>query len=296
MATIKVVRYHHKKLKDGSSPIMLRISKGQGKSKYFSLGISATEKQFDDENGYFIRDRRLNPSTRAEDENGKIVELDGYETKNAFIDRKKVRAKDIIDEFDRGNIDWTFNMFKDKFINNNKAKSYVLEYLRIIIERLNDEGRHGNAKVYSDLLMLLNLFKDDTKIRIDKMQFQDFGYDVVNKFYIYLKNERVIQNNSISYYLRTLRAVMNAAIKDGCGSKEAYCFSNKYTDTRKTFNIEKLKQRTRKRYIPGDYLRILKNTYFDRAPLEYAKHLFLLSFYCYGCSYIDLAKLKKNRH
>lgn len=293
MATIKVVRYHYKVLQDGSSPIMLRISKGQGRSKYFSLRLSASAKQFDDENGYFIRDKRLNPSKRAEDESGKIVELDGYETKNAFIDRKKVRAREIIDEFDRNNIDWTFNMFIDMFVNDNKAKSYVLEYIQFIIDRLNNERRHGNAKVYSDLLLLLNLFKEDTKTRIDKMQFQDFGYDVVYKFYLYLKNERAIQNNSLSYYLRTLRAVMNAAIKDGCGSKEAYCFSNKYSDSKKIFKIEHLKDETKKRYIPLEYLRILKNTPFDRPVLEYAKRLFLLSFYCYGCSYIDLAELKK---
>ncbi|MFV0330726.1 MAG: phage integrase SAM-like domain-containing protein [Dysgonomonas sp.] len=152
---------------------------------------------------------------------------------------------------------------------------------------------HGNAKVYSDLLLLLNLFQKDTKTKIGKMQFQDFSYDVVNKFYLYLKNDRKILPNSMSYYLRTLRSVMNYAIKDGCGSKEAYCFSNKYTDTKKIFKIEQLREETKKRYIPQEYLRIIKNTFFDRPPLEYAKRLFLLSFYSYGCSYIDLAKLKK---
>ncbi len=294
MATIKVIRYHYKILQDGSSPIMLRISKGQGKSKYFSLGISATEKQFDNENGYYIRNKKLNPSIKAENENGKKVELDGYETKNAHIDRKKIRAKEIIDEFERNNIDWTFNMFEEKFINESKTKSFVLDYLRYIIDRLTAEGRHGNAKVYSDLFLLLNLFKKDTKTKLDKMQFQDFGYDVVNSFYLYLKNDREIQPNSISYYLRTLRSTMNSAIKDGCGSKEAYCFSNKYTDTKKIFKVEKLKEETKKRYIPQEYLRIIKNTIFERPILEYAKRLFLLSFYSYGCSYIDMAKLKKS--
>lgn len=141
MATIKVIRYHYKILQDGSSPIMLRISKGQGKSKYFSLGVSATDKQFNNENGYFIRDKRLNPSIKAEDENGKKVELDGYETKNTHIDRKKIRAKEIIEEFERNNVDWTFNMFEEKFINESKRKSLVLDYLQYIIDKLTAEGR-----------------------------------------------------------------------------------------------------------------------------------------------------------
>jgi site-specific recombinase XerD len=125
------------------------------------------------------------------------------------------------------------------------------------------------------------------------MFFQDFDYSVVNRFYLYLKNDRKASGNTASYYFRTLRSVMNCAIKDGCGSKEAYCFSNGHSDTKKVFKIGRLNETTRKRFIPKEYLAILKNTVFEKGELEYGRRLFLLSFYLYGCSYIDLALLKK---
>ncbi len=293
MAKVSVILFQSKVLADGTHPVMLRVSKGQGKRIYFSLGLAATTKQFDKENGYFIRDKRLNPSTYGEDEGGKKVDLSGYSVKNDFIDRKKIKAKSIIDEFDRNGIDWTFKMFEQKFINETQ-KIFVLDYLKQHIEKLKTEKRFGNANVYSRLLQILECFSHDTKTKIEKLYFHDFGYDIVNKFYLYLTNERSVSGNTSSYYLRTLRSLMNLAIQDGCGSKEAYCFSNEYTDTKKIFKIGELKETTRKRFIPKNYLKILKDTVFEREPLEYSRRLFLLSFYLYGCSYIDMAKLKKS--
>lgn len=292
MSTVIVVRFTSKMLADGSNPIMLKIQKGSSK-KHYSLRFSANEKQWDNENRCFVKDSRINPIFYAKDENDRKIEIDGYRIKNAFIDSKRIKAQEIIDEFERNNIDWTLQMFEEKFLKKSK-QTLLISYLQNHINTLNSEKRFGNAKVYSDLLLLLNLFKEDIKVKVDKLHFQDFGYDTVNKFFLYLKHERGIKPNSISYYLRTLRSLMNYAIKDGCGSKEAYCFSNKYTDTKKIFNIEQLKEETRKRFIPKDYLKIIKNTTFEREPLEYSKRLFLLSFYSYGCSYIDLAKLEKN--
>ncbi len=293
MATVSVICYHYKVLKNGTSPIMLRISKGQGQRKYFALGLSAYKKQFDNTYGYFIRDKRLNPSVYKYNETGKKIQVDGYVIKNDQIDYKKIKAKDIINEFERNDIDWTFRMFEEKFINS-RQKVLLIDYLKKHIKLLKEEKRFGNARVYSHLLTLLELFQKNKKIKVDKYYFQDFDYDQVNKFYLYLKNDRKLSANSISYYLRTLRSLMNYAIKDGCGSKEAYCFSNEYSDVSKIFNISKIKETTRKRYIPKDYLAVLKNALFERRPLEYSRRLFLLSFYLYGCTYIDLAKLKRS--
>ncbi|MDR1678647.1 MAG: site-specific integrase [Prevotellaceae bacterium] len=293
MAKVSVIRYTSKVLQDGSSPIMLRISKGNSKRKYFALGFSASAKQWDDVNGCFVRDKRVNRIIYGEDEHGKKIQIDGYEVNNAFIERKRIKAKEIIDKFDQDDIDWTFAMFEEKFINESK-KILVVEYLQHHIKKLKEEKRYGNARVYHHLTLIFDLFQKDKKIRVDKLYFQDFGYDMVNKFYLYMKNDRELSGNTMSYYLRTLRSLMNFAIKDGCGSKEVYCFSNEYSDTKNIFNINSLQEETKKRYLPKDSLSIIKNTIFDREPLEYSRRLFLLSFYLYGISYIDLAKLKKS--
>jgi len=293
MAKVSVIRYKSKVLKDGTSPIMLRVSRGDSKRKYFSLGLSATERQWDDDNECFVKDKRVNPTIYGEDENGKKIQLEGYEIKNTFIEGKRLKIRKIIESFEERGIDWTFTMLEDKFINEAK-KILVLDYLEIHIGKLKEEKRFGNARVYHHLSLMLNLFKEDKKIKIGKLYFQDFDYNMINKFYLYMKNDRTLSGNSISYYLRTLRSVMNNAIKEGCGSKESYCFSNEYSDTKNIFNISALSEKTKKRYLPKDYLSIIKNEIFDREPLEYSRRLFLLSFYLYGISYIDLAMLKKS--
>jgi site-specific recombinase XerD len=291
MATVIAVRFTGKILQDGTCPVMLKVQKGTIK-KHYSLGFSADEKQWDNTNRCFVRDKRVNPSFCGEDENGKKIEVDGYSVRNSYIDRKRFRAIEIIDEFEKNNIDWTLQMFEDKFTVNSK-KSLLIDYLKYHIKRLKEEKRFGDAKSYKDLEDMLFCFQKDKKIRVEKLYFQDFGYETVRKFYLYLKNDREISMNSIGYYFRSLRAIMNFAIKDGCGSKDTYCFSNKYTDTSKIFTVAKLKEETKKRYIPKDFLVKLKNTVLENQTLEYCRRLFLLSFYLYGISYIDMAKLKK---
>ena len=290
MATVITVRFTGKVLQDGTCPVMLKIQKGATK-KHYSLGFSANERQWDNTNRCFVRDKRINPTSYSEDETGRKIEIDGYAIKNTFIDKKRLRAQEIIDEFDRNNIDWTLQMFEDKFINDTR-KVLVYSYLRKHIESLKEEKRFGNAKAYSQLLTLLECFSNEKHIKINKMYFHDLNYSVINKLYLYLKNDRQVSGNTMSIYLRTLRSLMNLAISDGCGSKEAYCFSNGRSDSKKTINIGKLKEETKKRFIPIDYLSVIKNTVFDKEPLEYSRRLFLLSFYLYGCSYIDLANLK----
>lgn len=293
MAKVSVIRYKSKILKDGSSPIMLRVSRGDSKRKYFSLGLSAVDKQWDDDNECFVKDKRVNPTVYGEDENGKKVQLEGYEVKNTFVDGKKLKIKKIIEEFEEKGIDWTFTMLEEKFINEAR-KVLVIDYLENHIGKLKEEKRFGNARVYYHLSLMLDLFKKDKKIKIGKLYFQDFDYNMVNKFYLYMKNDRELSGNSMSYYLRTLRSLMNNAIKEGCGSKEAYCFSNEYSDTKNIFNISALSEKTKKRYLPKDYLSVIKNEIFEREPLEYSRRLFLLSFYLYGISYKDMAMLKKS--
>jgi len=295
MATIKVVRYHYKILQDGSSPIMLRISKGQGKSKYFSLGISATEKQFDDENECFYKNKKLTPSIKKRDENGKLIEFEGFEVKNIQIDRKRIRAREIIEDFERNDVDWTLKMFEDKFLNE-KKKALVLEYLDSYVAKLEKDGYEGSSDKYRQLSLILRCFENDIKEKINKFYFHDFDYKVVTKFILYLEKKRKVKSNTIHFYLRHLRSIMNRAIDDGCGSKEAYCFSNVYdkSNIKKIIHINEYKKTTRKRYLPQDYLSMIKNTVFDKPHLEYARRFFLLSFYMYGCSYIDMALLKKS--
>src|SRR5699024_4191029 len=60
------------------------------------------------------------------------------------------------------------------------------------------------------------------------------------------------------------------------------------------FQIAKLDEGTEKRYLPVEYLSKIKNTVSEKPQREYARKLFLLSYYCYGISFVDMAYLRRS--
>lgn len=56
--------------------------------------------------------------------------------------------------------------------------------------------------------------------------------------------------------------------------------------------MSKLSEETEKRYLPTEYLNTLKEQTSQRASTDFARLLFLFSYYTYGMSFIDMALLK----
>jgi len=89
--------------------------------------------------------------------------------------------------------------------------------------------------------------------------------------------------NTISYYMRNLRAVYKRAVEKGM-IEDANPFKYVYT------GIDK----TRKRAIPLESIRRMKDLDLTFLPLlDYARDLFLFSVYMRGMSFVDMAYLKK---
>ena len=78
---------------------------------------------------------------------------------------------------------------------------------------------------------------------------------------------------------------MNQAKREGVGSEAAYPF------VKGGFEIAKLEEATEKRYLPPQDLQKLKDTPAQNPQNEYARQLFLFSYYCYGMSFVDMAYL-----
>lgn len=84
-------------------------------------------------------------------------------------------------------------------------------------------------------------------------------------------------------YMRTLRSVYNQAVEEGL-SKQSAPFKHVYTGVDKTS----------KRAISLNEIRKIKNLNLrDEPKLDFARDLFLFSFYMRGMSFIDIAYLKK---
>jgi hypothetical protein len=272
MSKIKIVLFTSKTLADGTSPVMLRITK-DGQRKYISLGLSASLKQWDAEQDLFKRDKRLTPE---------------YESYNELLNRKLTKGKDIITDFDKKNIGFTLNQFEDKFVNQSR-RVQINEFFQKHIKKLKDQNRFGYAEVFQNTLKILRVFDP----KFDKLYFPDIDVKYIERFDTYMRTVRKRKDTTISVYLRTLGTLLNEAIKNGAGSIETYPFSSKNTSVEKTYSISGLDTDTKKRFIPKDYLQTIKSSPSEKYQNELGRQLFLFSFYCRGINWIDMSCLKR---
>lgn len=94
---------------------------------------------------------------------------------------------------------------------------------------------------------------------------------------------RGVCNNSISFYMRVLRAVYMRMVRDGM-TLDRHPFAHVYTGVDKT----------RKRAITeSDIMRIKSLKLDEQKTICFVRDMFLLSFYMMGISFVDLAFLKK---
>lgn len=279
--------------KDGKFAIRLRITKNRIR-KYISLNIFADSNYWSDENEVFV----IIKSLKAEKQKEQNEERKNY---NKLLERYKVRALDIISEFEREKIDWTLNQFEDRFINRSKQGKVSPFFIRTIKE-LRDTGHTGNAICYERTLHMLELY--DSKF--ENRMFSEIDIKFVRGFDLWLQKPResigrrkkdgtggtTIQRSGCSgntrkYYMKALRAILNMAIK------EKECPTSTYPFGKGGFEIAKLEEETEKRYLPSEFLQRIKDTPGETEATETARRMFLFSYYCYGISFMDMAKLSK---
>lgn len=120
--------------------------------------------------------------------------------------------------------------------------------------------------------------------KIEERLFPEIDIKYVNAFNVALEKDGCC-GNTRKYYMKTLRAVLNKAIKEKEASVSTYPFGNG------GFEISKLEEETRKRYLLAEDLDLIKNSPQENFTMEYTRRLFLFSYYCFGISYVDMATL-----
>lgn len=284
MKSISIILYKSTLLKSGEHPVVLRITKDRVR-KFISLNLSATPDQWNDEFSQFKKDKRIN--------------LD-YEKNNAYINRQFLKAKDVIDEFDRNKIDWTLNQFEESFLNRakkGKVKPFFVNHIQV----LKNTGHIGNGKNYERALSIIEIFDK----KFDKRLFSEIDIKYVRDFDAFLQTPResickwkngttrIIQRkgccgNSRKGYMKQLRSILNLAIEAKEASRSTYPFG------KGGFEVAKLEEETEKRYLPSDYLNKIKSATALSENLHFARLVFLFSYYCYGMSFVDMAHLTPN--
>lgn len=153
----------------------------------------------------------------------------------------------------------------------------MIAYAERLIIHLHKAGKERVAEKYATSIRSLKRYlkeKDVRLIEVSSLFMQ--GYES------YLKNTGCCRN-TISFYMRNLRAIYNHAVEEKLVTP-AQPFKHVYTGIDKTV----------KRAVSLETIQRLKRLDLGENPsLDFARDLFLLSFYLRGISFVDLVYLKK---
>lgn len=187
------------------------------------------------------------------------------------------RLNMIISKYENGHCEYSADMIVDAFQCMEKEFSFFNIMQKSII-RLLQQNRIGTAKNYSAALGSFRNFRCNEDIPIDAID-----YAVMEDYQSYLRMKGLALN-SISFYMRILRAVYNHSVESGIIS-DRKPFRHVFTGMEKTF----------KRAISINNIRFIKDLDLSFKPnLEFARDMFMFLFYCRGMSFIDAAFLKKS--
>ena len=170
-------------------------------------------------------------------------------------------ADDVIDEF------------------NSYAHEYSLfNFMESLIARLKQNGKIRTSETYRSTLNSFKNFRQDEDIMLDCITSEIMeAYEAWHK-------KRGVAPNTISFYTRVLRAVYHRAVEDDI-IENRNPFRKVYTGVDKTV----------KRALPLPVIKKIKTLDLSLTPaLDYARDMFLMSFYLRGMSFIDMAFLKKS--
>ena len=150
-------------------------------------------------------------------------------------------------------------------------------FMQEVISKLKQQGKTRTSETYLTTLNSFMRFRRGKDLSLDEV---DANLMVTYETWLRSKN---ISMNTISFYMRILRATYNRAVEKG-QILQQYPFKPVYT------GIEK----TAKRAIPLCAIQQIKALDLTSdPPRRYARDMFLLCFYIRGMSLIDMAFLKK---
>lgn len=182
------------------------------------------------------------------------------------IDRKldanslSYTADDVIDEFNRYSTEYS-----------------LFNFMESIIVKLKQNGKIRTSENYRSTLNSFKNFRKDEDIMLDCVTSE------LMESYEAWQKSRGVAPNTISFYTRILRAVYNRAVGDDI-IENRNPFRHVYTGHDKTI----------KRALPLAVIKKIKTLDLSLVPtLDYARDMFMMSFYLRGMSFIDMAFLKK---
>ena len=260
-ATVEVVCYKSKPLKDGTFPLMLRVTKDR-KRKYVSLGLSLHEKFWDFEKS---KPKRNCPNK---------------EQIERLIAAKTAEYNDLIVEMTAQQREYTVETLVSHFHNQVRCAT-VVELYDKLIDDMKRGGKLGNAGVYKYSRTSLLKF---TGQRL-QIPFSDIDAVWLRRYENWLRTSGC-GDTTISQLFRTLRSVFNKAVELQLVKRDYYPFD--------AYKVSKFDTRTKKRAITKEDVRkVIALDLSQGYPSEQlARDIFVFSYFGAGINFADIALLK----
>ena len=258
-ATVNVLCYKSKTLKNGEHPLMVCVCKDR-KRKYISIGMSVNPRFWD-----FEKNKPKRNCPNKEQLNKLIAEIE------------QKYAEQVM-EFSTMQRDYTATTLVETVDNSSKCKT-VNDLFLHHIKQLMNENRLGYAlsvrQVYTSLIKYKgNLDFFFTEIDITWLK----GYES------WLRKQD-LSENTIGIRFRTLRMIYNLAISEGLVKSDSYPF--------KKYKVSKLHKVTAKRAITKKEIKKIMS--YDTSSACFSKKLavdiFSFSYLMGGINFTDIAML-----
>lgn len=186
------------------------------------------------------------------------------------------RLSKICRRLDASDSDYSPDDVIDEF--NRYVHQYTLSnFMESLIVSLRRKGQVRTSETYRSALNSFMTFRHNRDIMLDRLD-----SEIMEEYQAWHK-ARGVTPNTISFYNRILRAVYNRAVEDEI-IENRHPFRHVYTGVGKTV----------KRALPLNVMKRIKALDLTRTPgLDFARDMFMMSFYLRGMSFVDMAFLRK---
>ena len=198
------------------------------------------------------------------------------EAMNDAVREDVKRLNGIIQRLERACACYTADNVVETFLSPASDNRFIT-FSRNLIAQLKRIGKKRIAETYTSTVNSFERFRDGKDILLEEVD-----SELMMAYETYLASSGICPN-SISFYMRNLRAIYNRAV-DKELTVQRNPFKRVYTGIDKTV----------KRAVPLEVIRKIRDLDLSRSPvMDYARDIFMFSFYTRGMSFIDIAFLKK---
>lgn len=186
------------------------------------------------------------------------------------------RFNDIITRFEHKGTNYTVDDVFAEFAISIHGDS-LFSFMESVIHRLKSLNKLRTSETYAAALSSFRSFRENKDLALGEID-----SDMMISYEMYLRN-RGVSLNSSSFYMRNLRAVYNRAVEKEL-TVQRFPFKYVYTGVDKTS----------KRAVGLNVIKKIKELDLSRnLNYDFARDMFLFSFYTRGMSFVDMAFLRK---